>query len=372
MSEMMRDQYQPDYAVIPGETVLETIESLGMSQAELAVRTGRPKKTINGIIQGKVAITSDTALQLERVLGIPASFWNTLQSQYQEALARTQEESRLQQHSEWLQDMPVAEMTRLGWIPHVEGSIAQIKAILRFFGVASPDQWQVVWSDAVVAFRKSPAFQSNPKAVAAWLRHGDIEAQKITALPFDSDKFRNSLRDARTLTTQPPEVFQPEIVQLCAQAGVAVVFVPELRCTRVCGATRWLAPSKALIQLSLRYKTDDHLWFTFFHEAGHILLHGRRDEFLEEGTDDKSGDAKEQEADRFAGDCLIPEKHLRRFVRAHQVTTSKVDIQQFAQELGVAPGIVVGRLQHDGYLPYSHCNDLKQHFTWVKDAQDTQ
>jgi HTH-type transcriptional regulator/antitoxin HigA len=367
MSEMMRDQYYPDYAVIPGETVLETIESLGMSQAELAVRTGRPAKTINGIIQGKVAITSDTALQFERVLGVQASFWNALQAQYQETVTRFGEERRLQQHLQWLQDMPVTEMTRLGWMPSLKDPVPQMQALLRFFGVASPDQWQAVWSGAAVAFRKSGAFQSDRKAVAAWLRRGEIEAQQIATLPFEADKFRNALQSIRSVTTQSPDVFLPRVVGGCAQAGVAVVFVPELRRTRVCGATRWLTSAKALIQLSLRYKADDQLWFTFFHEAGHILLHGKRDEFLDENVGEPSGDAKEQEANRFAADYLVPSKDLQGFLMMHKAGIGRDDIQQFSQKLGIAPGIVVGRLQHDGHLPYSHCNDLKQHFTWVKE-----
>lgn len=57
-----------------------------MSQAVLAERTGRSKKTINEIIQGKAAITPDTALQLEKVLGVPASFWNNLERNYQKSV----------------------------------------------------------------------------------------------------------------------------------------------------------------------------------------------------------------------------------------------------------------------------------------------
>ena len=81
-------KFEPDYTVPPGETLLETIECLGMSQAELARRTGRPVKTINEIIKGKTAITPDTALQLERVLSVPASFWNNLERNYRESLAQ--------------------------------------------------------------------------------------------------------------------------------------------------------------------------------------------------------------------------------------------------------------------------------------------
>jgi hypothetical protein len=131
-----------------------------------------------------------------------------------------------------------------------------------------------------VEFRQTFAFQSDLGAVAAWLRRGEIEAAEIDCVIYDASKFKETLQQVRALTIEPPEIFQFEVVRLCAAAGVAVVFVPELPKTRTCGATRWLNPNKALIQLSLRYKTNDHLWFAFFHEAGHILLHGKRNVFL--------------------------------------------------------------------------------------------
>lgn len=86
-----RHTYQPDIAIPPGETLRETIEALGMSQAELAQRTGRTTKDIKEIIMGKAAITPDGALQFERVLRVPASFWNNLESNYRDTVARLAE-----------------------------------------------------------------------------------------------------------------------------------------------------------------------------------------------------------------------------------------------------------------------------------------
>jgi Predicted Zn peptidase len=115
--------------------------------------------------------------------------------------------------------------------------------------------------------------------------------------------------------------------------------------------------------LSIRYGTDDHLWFTFFHEAGHILLHGKRDVFIE---DDRPADQKEHEANTFACDFLIPAERLRQFIQAEN-WRSQDAIMLFAESLGLAPGIVVGRLQHEKLIPYSHYNALKRRFVW-KDA----
>jgi addiction module HigA family antidote len=366
MSNVIQNQYTPDYVSPPGETLEEILEEREMSQAELAERMGRPKKTISEIINGKAAITPETALQLERVLGIPASFWNNRERDYREALARQEEQARLSEEVAWLDQIPVGEMTKQKWIQFYQDKVEQLREVLNFFAVASPEQWKEFWGGGIhVNFRKSPAFQSDPGAVAAWLRRGEIEAAEIECAGYDANKFKETLQQVRALTVEPPEIFQPEMVRLCAAAGVAVVFVPELPKTRTCGATRWLTSHKALIQLSLRHKTDDHLWFAFFHEAGHILLHGKRDVFLEgKGVQSADEQDKEEEANKFAADILIPSDQLKRFLASGQ-RRSKAGIRQFASEIGIAPGIVVGRLQHDKHLPLSYCNELKCRLEWV-------
>lgn len=358
MTSNTANQFVPDYAIPPGETLLDTIEALGMSQAELSERTGRPKKTINEIIKGKAPITPDTALQLERVLGVSAAFWNNLEKNYRETLARLSEQERLQEQIAWLSELPIKAMVKLGWIRPFKEKVHQLQEVLNYFGVASPECWREMWLGAQVAYRTSQAFESEPGAVSAWLRKGELVAREIASKPYDEVEFKAALKTVRSLTVRPPEEFQNEVVKLCSDAGVAVAFVPELPKMRASGATWWLTPAKAVIQLSLRYKSDDHLWFSFFHEAGHILLHGKKDIFIE---DNHSSD-KEDEANRFASEFLIPTNKLKSFVSTTRV--SKDAIRSFAEELGIAPGIVAGRLQHDGILPVHHCNELKTRLIW--------
>lgn len=362
----IENEFVPDYTVSPGESLLETLETLGMSQTELARRTGRPIKTINEIIQAKVAITPETAIQLERVLGVPASYWLRMEQNYREDLARLQDNKALQEQLPWLRDVPVNEMVKFGWIKKWSDQLDQLREVLRFYAVASVKQWQVFWDSqvAAIAFRQSTAFKVDTVGITAWLRQGELEAQVIDCQPFDAARFRKEIETIRALTQEGPAVFVPELEKRSAACGVAVVFVPELPRTGVCGATRWLTSTKALIQLSLRYKTDDQLWFTFFHEAGHILLHGKRETFLEiEG----SSNEKEQEADEFAANQLIPTSQLQQFLATYQPPcVSRAAIEQFANQLGIAPGIVVGRLQHDGVIPPQNCNGLKRRLAWAE------
>ncbi len=356
------NQFKPDYAVPPGETLLETLEAIGMSQAELAERTGRPKKTINEIIKGKTAIIPETALQFERVLGTPAGFWNNLERNYQETLARINEQKSLERQIDWLKKMPLNALIKMGWVKKHSGKVQQLQEVLNFFGIASPEQWETRWRGAQVSYRTSKMFSNNPYAIASWLRVGELTARNISCKPFEASKFRNALLSIRQLTVKPPEHFQQEVIRLCADAGVAVAFVPEIPKIRASGATWWMNPNKAVIQLSLRYKTDDQLWFSFFHEAGHILLHGKKEIFIE--GDGKN--SKEDEADRFASDFLIPLKQYKQFIQSGRY--SKAAIQKFASEIGIAPGIIVGRLQHDDIILHSFCNDLKKRFKWGKSA----
>lgn len=353
--------FQPDYTVSPGEILAEYLEAVGMSQRDLALRTGLTPKTINEIVNAKAPITAETALKLERVLGRPAHFWQNLESLYQETQAREAEHKRLQAGLDWLKRVPVAALIKQGWLPYLGDPVAQLEAVLRFFGVNAVEQWQAMWEGHQVAYRQSARFEAHPEAVSAWLRQGERLAQGMRCEPYDKARFQAALLGIRSLTRQPPEVFQQRLVDLCAGAGVALAFVPELPKTGVSGATRWLSPDKALIQLSLRYKSDDQLWFTFFHEAGHVLLHGKKEIFIEgNGLDGE----KEAEANRYAADALIPPAKLRAFLATGRPTLAQVEA--FADEIGIAPGIVVGRLQKEGVYDHKIGNGLKRRFCWAE------
>ena len=366
MSEQTLYPYEPDYISPPGDTLLELLDERGMTQTELAERTGRPIKTINGIIKGHKAITAETALQLERVLSVPARFWLAREQEYREFLARQAESEALRPYLSWVDNFPVAAMQRLGWLPSAPTPQQRLVDLLQYFGLAHPDSWADVWADCLVSYRQAKAYASDDYALSAWLRQGEIAAQALRCAPYDAKRFAALLHgELRQLTTSRslPEI-AARLPALCAEAGVAVALVPQVAGARVSGATRWLSKEKALIQLSLRYKRDDQLWFTFFHEAGHILLHGKRDVFIDL-EQPGSPSQKEAEADRFAADLLIPPEAYVAFLEGRNGRCfSKEAVQQFATRVGLAPGIVDGRLQHDGHLPPTHLNGLKQKLDW--------
>ena len=355
------NQYRPDFVSHPGATLKDALEEIGLSQADLATRMGRPVKTISEVINGKASITPETAVQLELVVGIPATFWNSREKAYREFLVLKKKKSEWEEQKEWTSLFPLNDLFKYGFVPKVKEPSEQVKYVLQFLGVNSRDQWATVFDQYSMAFRRSSAFDANDYALGAWLRAGVITAQNQALSPYSKELFVEALHAARSLTTEEPEVFQPEIQRMCSKAGVAVVFVPQFKKSLVSGATRWLTPHHGLIQLSIRYKTNDHLWFTFFHEAAHLLLHGKKLIFLDTG---KNEGELELEANAWATNFLIPENAYREFLNAG--TFNKAAIIEFAEQIGIAAGIVVGRLQHDRYLQFSHCNDLKVRFEWIE------
>ncbi len=367
MIKQNKNEYFPDFVFKPGETLLETLQYIGMSQSELARRTGRPVKTISEIINGKAAITTDTALQLERVLEIPAHFWNNLEQNYREYLSRIQETHELAEDIEWINEIPHKDMMRLGWIETCKKPVDICKAILGFFEVATPKAFRSLYQHGSVAFRSSKSSADISIATTVWLQQGTKEARRLECQPYNEQKFRSSLSSIRALTLiEEPKQFIPELQAACASCGVAVVLVPEIEIpgksgTQLCGAARWLSSDRALIQLSLRYKDNGNFWFTFFHEAGHILLHSKRQVFMDEKLTD-SGDALEAEANTFACDTLIPQEMYEKFETNGIFTEEEVLL--LAQKAGIAPGIIVGRLQHEGKINWNHLNHLKTKCDW--------
>ena len=299
--------FRPDWVSPPGDTIVDLLEEHGWTQVELAKRTGYTTKHISQLINGKAPISEDTAIKLERVLGGNARFWMTREAHYRESLAREREKKALQSDAAWLKKLPLKDMICFKWIREFADKGEQVAECLRFFGVASVAAWEREHADPRAAFRASSKFAKDGSAIAAWLRQGERRAAEIACKPFDRAAFKKVLLGLRALTTESdPVVFIPRLVETCAAAGVAVVFEPAPRGCPASGATRWLTPRKALLMLSLRHKTNDHLWFSFFHEAGHLLLHGKRMRFID--FEDFGDGKEEEEANEFAKDLLIPPK----------------------------------------------------------------
>lgn len=342
----------------PGDTILETLEFLKMSQAQLAERIGKTPSKINDLISGKEPITVSTALQLETVLGIEAQFWLNREMNYREKLSRLDQEDALEECIDWLKQQPLKELKQLGYIKTKNVGAAMVGECLKFYGVATPVQWESIYVDeyATTSFRKSKAHSAALGSLAAWLRIGEIDLRKRDLPVYNKDAFKDALIKAKSLVRAHPEDFAQRLQGLCFEAGVALIYTVCLPNAPLSGATRWISGTP-LIQLTDRYKSNDQFWFTFFHEAGHLLLHGKKEVFIEDFEGSEINDVKEKEADEFAVKSLLPENFLRE-LPDHQITEQ--DVRSLARKLDTHPAIIVGRLQYLRIVPYSFGSKFKE------------
>jgi HTH-type transcriptional regulator/antitoxin HigA len=345
-------RFRPDWTSSPGDTISDVLRENGMSVAQFAAALGRTEGEIDELLAGNSPLTLATARQLSSVLGSSVEFWMSRDFQYHSHRSRI--------GSAWLQSLPVADMVKFGWLRADSSHRDQLSECLHFFQVESVTAWRESYSCLweAISFRTSNAFTSNPAAVTAWLRQGEIEAARIQCGHWNSTEFRRGLNEIRRLTRRKdPHQFLPDLVRLCATNGVAVAVVRAPDGCRASGATRFLSGEKAMLMLSVRHLTDDQFWFTFFHEAAHLILH--EGSFFLEG-EGRRRTAEEDEANDFAARVLIPDETSGELERLK----SAFDIIRFAVEIGVAPGIVVGQMQYRKQIRFNQFNRLKRRYSW--------
>jgi HTH-type transcriptional regulator/antitoxin HigA len=242
--------------------------------------------------------------------------------------------------------------------------IERVRELQRFFGVASLQAIPNV-QRYQTAFRlgRSSRHRHSPEAVAAWLRLAETKAARIDTAPYDQARLRKGLGAMRAMTRREPKAFLPELSALLAGVGVAFVLVPHFPGTRAHGATFRAGRDKAVLALTIRGAWADIFWFSLFHELGHILLNDKRDVIIESDDGDPT---REAQANAFARDTLIaPADYARLLARGDLMPQA---LRDFAAVLGIAPGIVVGRLQHDGRFKHEWHNDLRVRYAWAEDA----
>jgi HTH-type transcriptional regulator / antitoxin HigA len=342
----------------PGDTIQETIDTIGMSQSELAERIGRPKEKINGLIKGTEPLTIKTAILLERVLGIPASFWIERERQYQLELSKIEQQEFLINCIEWVKKFPVLALKKTGWLPDTKDKAEIADSMLKFFSVASPEQWNTIYlSEAVTAaFKISLSNTKSPHAISAWLRIGELKSKQLKLPEYNKQALLNALNDIKKLVIKQPVDFLYQLQIRCIKCGVAVLYTPCLPKAPIAGATWWIG-NNPIIQLSGRYKTNDSFWFAFYHEAGHIIKHGKKEVFLEDVKGTPMDEAKEKDADEFAQKQLFPEAALKKLKKISDL--KEYDIKTFAALYETHPAIIVGQLQYLRVIDHSKFNYLK-------------
>lgn len=347
-----KNQYFPQSRPHPGETLAEKLMEMEMGPKEFALRTGKPEKTIIAVLNGKSSITPDMAVQFENVTSIAANFWMNHQRSYDEYVARERQKTVIDQALIWAKQFPLAEMIKKGWLSPVTSMQEKTIELLAFFGFSNHNAWENYYfnQQLKVAFRISLAHTKAPYAISAWLRKGELQAAGLIARAYSERKLREALPQIKELMAKHPAGFFRQLQDICLEAGVKLVHTPCIDKAPINGATRWLNDTP-LIQLTGRYNRNDIFWFSFFHEAGHILLHGKKDIFLEKVEYSQRDLEKEKEADEFACKWTLTEAEEAEILAAAPLC--ELDVTKFAKKFRTHPAIIIGRLQHKRLIPFS-------------------
>jgi len=345
----------------PGETLSEKLKEMGMSIKEFAVRVSKPEKTIFAVINGNSSITTEMAVSFETVTKIPASFWLRKQQMYDEYMVRKKREEDAASAIAWMKLFPYAVMVKRGWIAAARTAEEKVRSLFEYFGVSTEKAWKDYYLNQAlkVAFRISLSSAKDPHAMSVWLRQGELQAAtQNLAVSFDEKKLKSALPAMKQLMIDNPTDFFHRLQALCNSCGVVLIATETLPKAPINGATRWVKDTP-VIQLSGRYKGYDILWFNFFHEIGHILLHGKKDIFLEQAGIKEQDEAKEKEADRFASEILLSGADEHDFLQNN--VFSEATILEAAKKYHTHPSILVGRLKHIGVMQYWQCQTFTQH-----------
>lgn len=361
--------WAPNWATHPGEHLAEYIEVNGWSQAEFARIADLTPKLVSTIISGRNPVTPDTALKLERVLGVKAQIWLNLQSNWDLYQARLEESAKATtaEAKSWLKEFPVKELKNRGALPATNDETLLMSALLKFAGIGSPESFKAKYESLAVCHRHSRTHESAATHIYAWLKLGEDKARKFALPEFDYSRFASAVTEIRSLTTAEPDVFLPKMQELCRKAGVALIFEPPLPQARLFGSAQWIENERAIIQMSLRMKTNDHFWWTFFHEAAHLTLHRGRT-FIDDESSDASTKA-EKEADGWAENTIIDHELFDEFKMRPRFSRSAVI--DFSKEAGIHPGIIAGMLQHARLIPFNQLTDLKTTIDWTMVSSTT-
>jgi len=352
-----KNEYIPQTVPHPGVDLGEKLEELGMGPKEFAIRTDKPEKTISAILTGVSSITPEMAVKFENVLKIPAHFWLNRQYSYDESIAREKQREELNEAITWARNFPVPDLIKKQWIRPCETWEEKAKELLSYFAVSNPTAWEKYYleSKLKLAFRISLMTTKDPFSISAWLRKGETEANSISCPKYSESNFKVELNNVKKIMALHPPDFFEQLKSSCQKAGVKVIITPCLPGCPVSGATRWIKDTP-IIQLSGRYRRNDIFWFSFFHEAGHILCHGKKEIFLENVEYDGNDLEKEKEADDFAVSWTFTKEQEAEVLKNERLNEDL--IRKYAEKFETHPAMIVGRLHHKKLIPHNVGNEL--------------
>ncbi|MDA3838148.1 MAG: ImmA/IrrE family metallo-endopeptidase [Candidatus Delongbacteria bacterium] len=343
--------------VAPGITIIEQLDTWGISRKEFALRMDYSEKHMIDILKGKSEITTEIANRLASVLGIPADFWLGLEQIYRLSLKKKEEEERIEEEEKILNKIPYLDMVNQGWVASTRIVVEKIRNLKEYFGVAKLLKIQQTEN---VAFRISSKYQSSSYAIAAWLRKGQIDIrEKIDYPEFDKSKILTEvIPEIKNSLIHETNIFNVNklLIGILKKAGIYFTVTQSISKASINGAVTWIN-KRPLIQMSLKGKFADIFWFTLFHELGHIYFeHSKKEVILDLSNESTGSEILENQANNFAVKFLYPKEFAN---LAKKSLISKGDIMKFSKKYNLLVGIILGRLMHDEVLDWSQYSELR-------------
>lgn len=358
-------EYKEIMAFHPGYYIQETIEELEITQEEFAIRLGTTAKTISKLVNGEINLSNDIAHKLSNMLGTSVELWLNLQTAYEKKLIEINEARQLDQQKSIVYMIDYKYFVDLGLVTEARKIEDKITNLRRFFQISSLDI--LLTPDFLVNYRTATQSFNDKNIInsRAWLQTAINIGRNMQVANFDAKKLKSYLPEIRSMTLQSPQVFLPRLKEIFSKCGVTFVLLPYLKNSGVNGAVKWINKDKVILALNDRRKSADTFWFSLFHEIKHVLQQKHKQIFIS-GQEINTAYLNEQleaEADKFAQETLIPEKLYQAFINNRNF--SDPAIISFAKQIGIHPGIIFGRLQHDNHLAQNRGALYKVQYTII-------
>lgn len=337
----------PYQATHPGILIADELEARDdLNQKELAHLMGVSSTFLNEIIKGKRPVTADTALVLEKALGIPADFWLKFQSQHDLDVARIKEKNvkKVQNIEVWSiikSYVPVNIFKKLGYLSDdIEKNIQQI---FKIFKVQTVDDLINQYAERKFSlYRKSQKLTVDEKNLFSWSALAEYEASIHEVKDFNKVNQQLLIKELNKCFVENHNLIQ-RITSLLQHYGIKLIILEKFNKTPVDGYSFWSGENPAIV-LSCRYKRLDNLAFTLLHELGHIFLHlAENKDFKFLDIDDKEITIYEEEADFFARNNLISASVWEQFKEYEFPFEDKL-IEHLARSHDIHPAIIFGRM----------------------------
>ena len=352
----------------PGYYIKELIEEMEITQNEFALRLDTTGKTLSKLVNGEIPLSKNLAENLALMTGTSVDVWLNLQAKYDEQCCLVEYERKLDAEQNRLKMLHYDYFANLGFVENCSDRKQQIKELCRVFNVAS---LSVLEKPDLLTACKTSVSEVEIKNVVnanAWIQLGKIIARDVICKPYSQDNLQKAIPTFRDLTHNNLSDAFIKIQQIFLECGVVLVALPYMKDSGLNGAVQWLNSNKVMLLINDRGQDAAKFWFTLFHEIKHILnkkttftyLSSEHPKILSLGRANKE---EERLADEFAKNQLIPPVAYKKFIANKNFSLSA--IQKFADDIGIAEYIVIGRLKHDKLLDWSKLTKNQPHYQFV-------